>query len=122
MQQHNSLFKLLSFKGIILLQAMQSILFSALAEAKVFYPSPPFRVSYNDFAKGLPELIFIWELTAVAIMFIRSFGFKRYQKNVGTGSGTFMIALAALVQIFNPVDVIHGFVQPLKGAEKTERA
>lgn len=42
---HRSFLKLLSFKGVVLLQAVQEAVFSVLAEKSVFFPVPPVSTS-----------------------------------------------------------------------------
>ena len=107
---HKSFFKLLSFKGVVGLQAIQEILFSILAEKRVFFPTSPFYISYNDFAKGLPSLILIWELTIVAVMFLRSFEFRKYKEEVRGGAPVAAGPGGALLTTFSPRDIGKGLV------------
>lgn len=51
--EHGTLFKLISFKGVVGFQAIQDVLFSVLAEKRLFYPTSPYHISYNDFSKGI---------------------------------------------------------------------
>jgi hypothetical protein len=79
MQKHQAMFKLFSFKAVAGLDGLQQLIFPILGENRIYMPSPPFRVSWNDFTLALPNFIVIWELTVVAIIFLWSFEFARYK-------------------------------------------
>lgn len=77
---HRPLLKLVSFKFVVGLEAMQDILFSALAESGTYFPKPPYHVSWSDFDVGIPSLILVWELTIISIVFMWSFSFEEYRR------------------------------------------
>ena len=66
LQGERALFKMISFKGIIGLQSLQQIIFTALSASKTFFPAPPFFISYNDFSHGFPFTLFLFEMMIVA--------------------------------------------------------
>ena len=82
MHEHLALFKLLSFKIVVALDAVQVIVFPILAENRVFQPSPPWLVSWNDFALVLPNFMLAIEMVFVAVGFIWSFDFTRYRNQI----------------------------------------
>lgn len=98
-------FKLLSFKAIIGLQATQEIIFAALTATKTFFPAPPFYISYYDFSKGLPYIIFLFEMMIVAIMFLWSFSFDKYRAEFRSGIPKKQNAAIAVLSLFWPVDI-----------------
>lgn len=108
LERYGCFFKLVSFKGVVGLEAIQSIIFPVLAETQVFKPKPPYYVSWNDFAKGLPQFILVWEMTIVAIMFLRSFSFQPYLRDVRRGVPVSATAGSAFLASFSPVDIIRG--------------
>ena len=98
---HRVWFKLFSFKAIVGLELVQSIIFTVLSQELVF--SPTLYVSYNDFAVGLEQFILIWELLIVSCMFVKSFGWAPYRQGSRMGS-----VLGALREVVNPMDIIRG--------------
>ena len=111
-EEHKSMFKLVSFKAVVLLQATQEFIFPILAEKKIFFPKPPYHVSYMDFAYGLPEFLFIWELTIVAIMFLWSFSFETYRDAALSGTPVAMSPGRAFWHSLYCEDVLYGCVYP----------
>lgn len=118
--QHRSLLKLVSFKGVVGMEATQDILFSVLAEKKVFFPVEPFHVSYNDFAKGVPTLLLILELTIVAIMFLWSFEFSRYRSEILNGAPIAAGPGKALLSLFGWGDIGRGVAYMFTAPSKDE--
>lgn len=108
LEPHQGTMKLYSFKAVVFLQAIQQILFAVLANHGGFKPSVPFRISYMDFATGLPNLIFAWELVLVAVFFLKTFTFKPYMDEVREGAVVHASAGAALLHSFNTADVFQG--------------
>lgn len=112
----------LRFKGVVGLSATQQILFSVLGQYEVFFPKEPFHVSYNDFTKGLPNFVFIWELTVVAIFFLSSFEFNPYMQAVRDGAPVHASAGRALLQSFNVADIWQGLAYAITGWHKEPRS
>lgn len=124
MKEHQSFMKFISFKGIVIVQALQEWIFSILAETKVFFPTPPhYYISYNDFSKGLPNLLLLWELTIVAVLFLWSFSFSRYHQQVRDGSPRVANPLRALASVFSRRDIGNGIVYMFKcfGAMRSDQ-
>lgn len=108
LQAHGAIFKLVSFKGVVILEAFQSFIFPVLAETGVFTPSPPYYVAWDDFDRGFPQFILVWEMIIVAIVFLRSFSFLPYLLEVRQGVPVSATAGSALLYSFNPIDIIRG--------------
>ena len=89
---------------------VQNILFVGLAEAKVFFPKPPYHVSYNDFTVGVPNLLFLIELGIMSIMFLWSFEFKRYRQEIRNGTPKAAGPVKAFFSTFYPDDVFRGLI------------
>ncbi|KAK6437418.1 hypothetical protein LTR95_006381 [Oleoguttula sp. CCFEE 5521] len=101
--------KLFSFKAVALLDAVQSTIFPILAEYQVFKPTPPYRVSWNDFAYAIPSFIFTVELLCVAIAFIGSFGYASYRRQAVEERGESIAGPgSALLQVLDLRDVWEG--------------
>ena len=109
LKQHHATFKLLSFKGVVGIEGLQSFLFPLLAYKGVFFPKPPYHVSWFDFDKGLPEFLLVWEMTLVAILFLRSFSFSPYLLEVRQGAPVTASAGAAFLEVFDMRDIWRGF-------------
>lgn len=103
------------------LSAAQQILFSVLAQYKVFFPTPPYHVSYNDFSKRLPQFIFIWELTVVSVFFLFSFEFEPYLRAARSGSPVHASAGRALLQSYNNADIFYGLAYAFTGWHRKPR-
>jgi hypothetical protein len=82
---HRPLMKLISFKIIVGIEGMQDIIFASLGDSGVYFPKPPYRVSWSDFSRGIPQLLLSLEMVAVSIAFLWSFSFDDYQKLVILG-------------------------------------
>ncbi|KAK4978561.1 hypothetical protein LTR42_001061 [Elasticomyces elasticus] len=113
--RHKGTFKLISFKAVAGLESTQQILFTVLAQKRVFYPTDPFHVSYDDFAKGLPNLILIWELTIVAIFFLWSFSFDEYLDIARSGAPVQASAGRALLESCNTLDILQSLAYSFTG-------
>lgn len=121
LEEYRGLFKLLSLKGVVLFQSVQEIIFPILAEEKIFFPKPPYHVSWNDFARGLPEFILVWELLIVAVMFLWSFEFAPYQTAAQTGVPIAMSPVSALLHSLNTGDVWDGVVSMFRPVHTLRR-
>lgn len=97
------------------LESTQQIVFTVLAQKKVFFPVNPYHVSYNDFSKGLPNLILIWELTVVAVFFLWSFSFEEYIEAARLGTPVQASARRTLLQSCNTLDVFDGCAYAITG-------
>lgn len=112
--EHQTLFKLISFKVVVALEAFQNFVFPILADKGFFLPSAPFFVSFNDFSQGLPSFIFIWELTIVSIVFLYSFGFERYRPSALFGAPVLASPGSAFLSSFSTVDIWRGVAYSFK--------
>lgn len=119
--KHKSMPKLISFKSVVGLEALQSFIFPTLASQQVFFPTPPYHVSYNDFAKGLPSFMVIWEITIAAIVFLHSFEFKPYRQAIHEGQPPVASVGGAILQTLNPMDIIGGVFTMLTGFRRDSR-
>lgn len=115
MEQHRSTFKLFSFKGVVGLEILQSLIFPILAEKGVFSPSPPYHISYQDFSVGIPTFILIWAITIAVILFQWSFSFKSYRAEVLGGTPIVSNAGRAFISSFNPFDIYWGLFIAFRG-------
>ena len=79
MQEHQALFKLFSVKAVVILDSIQVIIFPTIAEHRVFKPSPPWPVSWNDFAFALPNFLLVMEMAIVSITLLWAFDVSRYR-------------------------------------------
>jgi len=110
MHEHLAQLKLISFKFVVLLQAVQEVIFPTLAEHRIFKPSPPWLISWNDFAVGLPQFLLVWEMVLVAITFIWAFHFNRYRtlmlrdhEDIVSGPGKAFLDILDLTDIWQTV-------------------
>ncbi|KAK4945638.1 hypothetical protein LTR10_015257 [Elasticomyces elasticus] len=106
--EQRTLLKLVSFKGVVGLEGFQDILFPVLADTSVFKPKPPFYVSWNDFAKGIPQFILVWEITIVAFLFVRSMTFEPYRQAVQRGIPLAATPGSAFLDSVNVMDIWRG--------------
>nr|OQO24146.1 hypothetical protein B0A51_08989 [Rachicladosporium sp. CCFEE 5018] len=75
----------------------------------VFKPTPPYRVSWNDFAYAIPSFILTLELLCVAVAFIWSFGYSSYRRQAVEESGKPIAGPgSALSQVLDLRDVWEG--------------
>lgn len=105
---HRPILKLLSFKLIVGLEVLQSILFSVLADTGIYFPKPPYHVSWDDFTTGIPQLILVYELTIVSIVFMWSFSFEEYRRLLIRGEPILAPTWKAFLQIFDLRDIWQG--------------
>lgn len=105
---HRPMLKLLSFKTIVWLEAFQDILFSALADSGVYFPTPPYHVSWLDFELGIPQLILALEMTLVSFAFLSAFSFEEYRRAVWEGHKVLAPSWKALLTLFNLSDIWQG--------------
>jgi hypothetical protein len=111
-------FKLVSFKGIVGLQSLQQIIFSALTATKVFFPAPPFYISYYDFSKGLGYIIFLFEMMVVAILFLWSFSFVKYREEVHAGAKRTQNPIIAFLSLFVPFDIFKALFSGFQSSNR----
>lgn len=104
------LLKLFAFKAVIALQITQNIIFTALANTDIFKPSAPYHVSYNDLARGLPQVLFVWELLAATILFLVAFNVRRFRAEVQSGVPKASGVGGALLDTINLSDIVQGMV------------
>ena len=83
LKHHRALLKLFAFKSIVGLQFIQDILFTFLAEYRVYTPTE--YVSYEDFTTGIPNFILCWELFGFSLLFIKAFEYHPYRVKVQEG-------------------------------------
>ena len=99
MHEHLALLKLASFKIVVGLDALQTILFPTLAENGVFTPTPPFRVSWNDFAYALPNFLLVAEVLICAASFLWAFNAARYRQQTQAHKSSALVALRDVLKI-----------------------
>jgi hypothetical protein len=51
MHQQKALAKPLVFKTVVILEAIQNLVFVSLGSHEMYFPTPPYKLSWNDFAK-----------------------------------------------------------------------
>lgn len=102
--QHRPLVKLFAFKSIVGLQFTQDILFTFLAEYRVYTPTK--YVSYMDFSVGIPNFILCWELFLFSLLFIKAFGYHPYRVKVQQGYPAQKSLRRALLDSLNVIHII----------------
>ena len=112
LHHHRSVLKLWGFKIAVICGAVQDALFAILAEKKVFIPPRPFYISYNDFASGLPHVIFLYELTIDAIIFLWAFSPKPYRTFLEHKGEKTAGPFKALVEVWWPEDIVRALKWP----------
>lgn len=110
LQHHSAMLKLVSFKAIVGLEAVQDILFSALGETGVYFPKPPYRLSWVDFSRGIPEFLLLCEMAIVAVAFLWSFTFEPYREAVVRGENIKSSSWKALFSAFDLSDIWNSVV------------
>lgn len=106
---HRPLLKLISFKLIVGIEALQDVLFSLLAETGVYFPKPPYHVSYSDFAVGVPQFILVWEMTVVIIVFMWAYTFEDYRRMLVAGEPILMPTWRAFLDVLDLSDTWKSF-------------
>lgn len=109
LHHHRAMLKLASFKLIVGVEAMQDILFSALGDSGVYFPKPPYHVSWADFSVGIPQFILMIELAIVAFVFLWSFTFEPYRDMVYRGEKVNVSSWKAFLNVFDVWDIWKGF-------------
>lgn len=99
MSRHLALSKLASFKVVVILDALQVLLFPTFAEHGVYMPTPPYHVGYNDFALALPNFLLVIELFICAISFLWAFNASHYRHQPRTHEGNIWTVLWDIVNI-----------------------
>lgn len=102
------LLKLVSFKLVVGLEALQDVLFSSLASTGTYFPQEPYYVSWQDFDLGIPSLILTWEMTIISILFLWSFNFEPYRQLALDGEKIQASSFQAFFQAFDFSDVYRG--------------
>jgi hypothetical protein len=116
LEGHAVLKKAAIFKGIVGVQALQRIVFSALVGRSVLKPTGV--VSYMDWAAGVPDFMTVCEMFLVCWFFIGPYSsapFRPGSNALGRpGRGRCQRHAArffmALVDWLNPMDMIRGFL------------
>lgn len=106
---HRPILKLFSFKFIVGLESLQAILFSVLAEKGIYFPKPPYHVSWADFAIGVPQLVLSYELVFVSILFMWSYTFEPYRALVLEGHQVTVPSWKAFSEGLDLTDIWAGF-------------
>lgn len=106
--EHHSLLKLISFKGVVALEATQGILFSVLANTGVYFPKPPYYVSWADFDVGIPEFVLVWEITIVAVIFLWGYPSVPYSDIVQAGNAPVVPTWKGFLSAFYAHDIGDG--------------
>lgn len=110
LQRHRALLKLVSFKLIVGIEAAQDIIFSSLGDTGIYFPKPPYRVSWADFTVGIPEFILVFEMAIVAFVFLWSFTFEPYRADVLKGEKVKATSWKAFVSTLNLSDLWKGMI------------
>jgi hypothetical protein len=114
---HGILKKAALFKGIIGIQALQRIIFSALVGRSVFQPTRV--VSYMDWAAGVPDFMTVCEMFLVCWLFVAAFGsgmFRPGSDGAVEAAGKAPVPaerrsfVMAWVDCLNPMDMVRGFM------------
>lgn len=108
MPGHNATLKLWIFKSVVGLEFVQNVLFSALAQAKVYRPTQ--YVSYYDMYTGLNQFMISCECFLYAFAYIKAFEFGSYRKMIKGGDHAHGSPLRAILDIVNPMDIIRDTV------------
>lgn len=119
-QGHRPTLKLVSFKLIVGLEAIQNILFPALGDDGIYFPTPPYHVSWSDFAIGIPQLILIVEMAIASVVFLWSFSFEEYKRLVIKGEPVRAPAWRAFFQTFDIRDVWQGVIYMFTAFTRSE--
>ena len=104
---HRALLKLVTFKGIIFIDLIQSSLFRILAGSSHAF-TPTEYVTYFDFSIGTPAFMACCEMFIFSILFIWAFGFSPY-KVARKGGAHKLPAGKAMAAVFNIFDILQGF-------------
>ena len=110
LQGYHTTLKLFAFKGVVILQSIQDIIFNALGETKTFFPTAPFHISYDDFSKGVPSVLFLWELTIMAVLFLKAFNADEYRVQARQGAEISRNPVTAFLSAFTPTDFSIAFI------------
>ncbi|KAH8723450.1 organic solute transporter Ostalpha-domain-containing protein [Phaeosphaeriaceae sp. PMI808] len=115
LSQHKILLKLLTFKGIIGLNGVQTFIFSILNGKNTFKPTK--YMTYHDIYTGFPALLLICELPIFSVLLIFAFPPMIY-KNDSPAAGP----LSAIVDAFNITDLLSSFVRgPMRLVKDQQR-
>jgi hypothetical protein len=79
LQGYGPVKKLFTFKVIVIIEAVQSTVFTYCSAHFVWRPTP--RVSYRDLQVGLPNMLVCLEMLVAAIFFLWSFSAALYQQH-----------------------------------------
>jgi len=103
---HQSLFKLLTFKGIVFVELVQSAIFSGLTKAEVFIPTA--HISYQDVVVGTPAFMLCCEVFLFSITFIWSFSPSPYRAALSQGVRREGPMVKGLIDTLNIIDILRG--------------
>jgi hypothetical protein len=124
---HGPVRKLATFKGIVIIETVQSTVFTFCSAHFVWHPTA--RISYRDLQVGLPNTLVCLEVMVAAVLFTWSFSaapYRRYETNGPTERGRHGV-LRGLAQVCNIFDLVRGFwwalaiCVPLKAGTQTPR-
>lgn len=107
-----------AFKGVVILNILQSLVFAGLAEKNIWRPSAPYHMSYDDFVKGLPQVMFIWELFVAAVVFLWAYSFMSFQKEIRGSAQVTAGPAAALISTLSLGDIVQGSKYAFMGSEE----
>ncbi|KAI9713527.1 MAG: hypothetical protein M1820_000909 [Bogoriella megaspora] len=107
MASHKPLLKLLSFKLIVGLNFLQSIIFSFVSGDHDVIDKLGAKFTFNDLRVGLPNLILCFEAVLLALMMHFTYRSREYHTNNGR---TRMSTFRAFLDSFNFMDILRGIV------------
>ncbi len=108
---------LLTSQGVVILEAIQQQIFVVLAQQQLWIPSAPYYMSYNDFMKGLPRVIFIGELFFAAILFLWAYEYQKYGKEIRAGAPRAAGPFQAFITTWNAEDTLYATLYGFGGPE-----
>lgn len=97
--------KLITFKLIIMIEALQNMIFRILTSAGVF--TPTYHISTFDFSVGVPALMLCCELLIFALSFCWSYSYSPYRKLSADGRPKIGF-WHGLLDVVNISDIIQG--------------
>ncbi|PSN72265.1 hypothetical protein BS50DRAFT_569796 [Corynespora cassiicola Philippines] len=117
LKEHNVFLKLMSFKGIIGLNALQIFIINLLVTHETIKPTS--HLSYRDLQTALPSLLLACEMPIFAILLFFAFPVAPYQNN---GRAPAHGPLVALWHAFNVSDIFSAFLRgPMRLVREQQR-
>lgn len=108
---HKPILKLISFKLIVFINFVQTIIFSVLSGKNVLKGSSTLDVL--DLNIGLPNILLCFEQVCFAIFFHYSFRSREYHEESRVGGPRRLSVFAAIASSLNPLDLLSGFAHML---------